>query len=72
MMLPPLPSEQQPWPGVSDVVCAILCGGKGSRLFPRTLTTQKSLLEIAGQPILWHVLRFWSQFSHRFVFVVKH
>jgi len=72
MMLPPLPPEQQPWPGASDVVCAILCGGKGSRLFPRTLTTQKSLLEVAGQPILWHVLRFWSQFSRRFVFVVKH
>lgn len=67
-----LPAEQQPWPGAEEVVCTILCGGKGSRLFPRTLTTQKSLLEVAGQPILQHVIDFWSRYAHRFVFVVKH
>lgn len=72
MILPPLPDELQPWPGADDVVCAVLCGGRGSRLFPRTLTTQKSLIEVAGRPILWHVIRFWSQFARRFVFVVKH
>lgn len=62
----------QPWPEAEDIVCVILCGGKGSRLFPLTLQLQKSLILVNGAPILWHVVRYWSAFASRFVFVAKH
>lgn len=37
---------------------AILAGGVASRMRPRTLTTPKSLLPVAGEPFLAHQLRF--------------
>lgn len=36
---------------------AILCGGMGTRLYPLTQNIPKSLVEVAGEPFLFHQLR---------------
>lgn len=36
---------------------AILCGGLGTRMRPRTLTVPKPLIEVNGEPFLAHLLR---------------
>jgi glucose-1-phosphate cytidylyltransferase len=42
-----------------DVV--ILCGGRGTRLQERTAEIPKPLVEIGGQPILWHVMQLYAR-----------
>jgi glucose-1-phosphate cytidylyltransferase len=42
-----------------DVV--ILCGGRGTRLQERTQEIPKPLVEIGGQPILWHVMQLYAR-----------
>jgi len=49
-----------------------MCGGKGSRLLPISLIKQKSVIELAGKPILDYVIEYWSQFTNDFIFVVKY
>ncbi len=39
----------------------ILCGGKGTRAYPRTLEVPKPLLEVAGRPILGHVMEIYAR-----------
>lgn len=36
---------------------ALLAGGKATRLYPRTLTIAKSMVEVAGEPFIGHQLR---------------
>jgi glucose-1-phosphate cytidylyltransferase len=46
---------------MSQIQTAILCGGRGTRLREHTATIPKVLVEIGGYPILWHILKGYSQ-----------
>ena len=35
----------------------MLCGGKGTRLKEETELKPKPMIEIAGMPILWHIMK---------------
>ncbi len=39
----------------------ILCGGKGTRAYPRTLEVPKPLLDVGGQPVLGHVMEIYAR-----------
>jgi glucose-1-phosphate cytidylyltransferase len=50
------------------VKVAILAGGLGSRLAEETETKPKPMVEIGSRPILWHIMKHYSQYRHgRFV-----
>ncbi len=38
----------------------ILCGGRGTRAYPHTLELPKPLLDVAGRPILHHVMEIYA------------
>jgi glucose-1-phosphate cytidylyltransferase len=38
----------------------ILCGGKGTRAYPQTVELPKPLLEVAGRPVLGHVMEIYA------------
>jgi glucose-1-phosphate cytidylyltransferase len=38
----------------------ILCGGKGTRAYPHTVDVPKPLLEVAGRPVLRHVMEIFA------------
>jgi glucose-1-phosphate cytidylyltransferase len=51
---------------IEDVV--ILCGGRGTRLQEHTQSIPKPLVEIGGEPIVWHVINIYAaQGLRRFV-----
>ena len=43
----------------------ILAGGVGSRLSEETVVRPKPMVEIGGQPILWHIMMSYSQYGLR-------
>lgn len=42
---------------------AILAGGVGSRLMEETTVRPKPMVEIGGQPILWHIMKYYAEFG---------
>lgn len=42
----------------------ILCGGLGTRLSEETVVKPKPMVEIAGKPILWHIMKIYEHFGH--------
>jgi glucose-1-phosphate cytidylyltransferase len=43
----------------------ILAGGVGSRLMEETTSRPKPMVEIGGKPILWHIMKYYSEFGYR-------
>jgi glucose-1-phosphate cytidylyltransferase len=41
----------------------ILCGGLGTRLKEETEFKPKPMVEVGGRPILWHIMKTYSQFG---------
>ena len=41
----------------------ILAGGLGTRLAEETGTRPKPMVEIGGRPIIWHIMKIYSQFG---------
>lgn len=46
-----------------NVKVVLLCGGKGMRLREETAVRPKSLVEIGGKPILWHIMKIYSHYG---------
>jgi glucose-1-phosphate cytidylyltransferase len=44
---------------------AVLAGGLGSRLAEETALRPKPMVEVGGQPVLWHILRYYASFGFR-------
>ena len=42
----------------------ILAGGLGTRISEEVGTKPKPMVEVGGRPILWHVMKIYSQFGH--------
>jgi glucose-1-phosphate cytidylyltransferase len=57
----------------SDLEVIILCGGKGSRIYPFSEYFPKPMMPISGRPILVHLMQiFASQGFRRFVLAAGH
>ena len=41
----------------------ILCGGLGTRLREETEFRPKPMVNIGSRPILWHIMKYYSQFG---------
>src|SRR5215211_6327386 len=48
-----------------QMLVAILCGGRGTRLQEHSPGIPKPLVEIGGRPILWHVIRIYAAQGYR-------
>ncbi len=42
---------------------AILAGGYGTRISEESVYKPKPMIEIGGKPILWHIMKYYSQFG---------
>jgi glucose-1-phosphate cytidylyltransferase len=47
------------------VPAVVLCGGRGTRLGERTKRVPKPMVTIGGQPVLWHLVRYYASFGVR-------
>ena len=43
--------------------CVILAGGYGSRLSEETSNIPKPMIKIGNMPILWHIMKIYSQYG---------
>ena len=41
----------------------ILAGGQGTRIAEESLIKPKPLIEIGSKPIIWHIMKIYSQFG---------
>lgn len=46
-----------------SIPVVILCGGKGTRLGEYTDVRPKPLVEVAGKPILWHIMKHYAGYG---------
>lgn len=46
-----------------DIPVVILCGGMGTRLAEETDVRPKPMVEVGGQPILWHIMKHYSHYG---------
>ena len=49
--------------GRQAMKAVILAGGKGTRLSEETQARPKPMIEIGGQPILWHIMKLYSSYG---------
>ena len=42
----------------------LLAGGKGTRITEETVNKPKPMIEIGGKPILWHIMKLYSEYGH--------
>jgi glucose-1-phosphate cytidylyltransferase len=52
-------------PDPADIPVVILCGGMGTRLREASEKLPKPLVDIGGKPILWHVMKTYSNYGYR-------
>ena len=45
------------------MLAVILAGGRGTRLSEETISKPKPLVEAAGQPLIWHVMKHFSDYG---------
>ena len=50
---------------ISNLKLVILAGGLGSRLSEETIIKPKPLVEIGGEPIILHLMRYYSYYGIR-------
>ncbi|MFC1952551.1 glucose-1-phosphate cytidylyltransferase [Chloroflexota bacterium] len=48
---------------MDKIPVVILCGGMGTRLAEMTEIQPKPLVEIGGQPILWHIMKHYAHYG---------
>ena len=56
-----------------DMQVVILCGGQGTRIRAVAEDKPKPMVDIGGQPILWHIMKYYYSFGvRRFVLALGH
>jgi glucose-1-phosphate cytidylyltransferase len=58
-------SAQWPNVSVSQMKVVLFCGGLGTRIREYSENIPKPMIPIGAQPILWHVMQYYSQYGHR-------
>ena len=52
-------------PDTADIPVVILCGGQGTRIREASEKLPKPLIDIGGKPILWHIMKIYSEHGFR-------
>ena len=50
---------------IESIKVVILCGGVGTRLREETEFRPKPMVNIGSHPILWHIMKYYSQFGYK-------
>ena len=51
--------------GFRNMKVVLFCGGLGTRIRDYSETIPKPMIPVGQQPILWHVMHYYSQYGHR-------
>ena len=52
-------------PDPSNVPVVVLCGGQGTRIREASEKLPKPMIDIGGQPILWHIMKLYGSHGYR-------